>query len=79
MEKEHTPATTTPARTAFRFTRPEVIDALTEYANRRPGYGPVPEGEMSVVLPRPTMDSWTASLCVKHHDPPPTRKDAGDE
>ena len=81
MEKEHTPAVTTPDRTAFRFTRIDVIDALTEYVNRSE-HGPVPEGRVSVVLPRrdhPSSDDWTASLCVTHDDPPPTGKDVKDD
>ena len=77
MEKEHTPAEPTLARTAYRFTKAETIQALAEYVVKY-GHGPIPEGTMIVVLPR-TLDDWAASLCVTHPDPPLAREDADDE
>lgn len=78
MEKVHTPGVAPPDRTVFRFTRADTIAALTDYVVKH-GHGPVPEGTMSVVLPLSAADSWTASLVIKHNDPPPAQEEVDDE
>lgn len=48
MQKHHTEAVTTPARTTFRFTQREVADALAHYIENIQEQK-VPKGERSVL------------------------------
>lgn len=71
MEKERTPAKTKQARTMFSFTQAETTEALVEWLVKN-GHE-VPDGKAYA-------DQWAATLIVvEHPDPPPARKDVGDE
>lgn len=77
MEKEHTPAVTTPNRTVYRLTQQEAVYALHDWLKKG---GHVPRGKMSVFFPTYDSDkSFHIALEVIHDDPPPTQKDAADE
>lgn len=70
MEQEHTPVRTTPEKTLFRFTQSEIREALLDWLVKHSVE--VPAGKVSA-------NPWAATLFIAHPNPPPARKDVGDE
>ncbi len=69
MEMTHTKECVTPARTAMRFSKGELIGALTAHVESTGGH--IPNGKIGIWFPHDLDDEKITTLFIDHEEPTP--------